>query len=144
MRELRETQQRAQGAEERAVEAERRVASLQKTLEESRASATAQGGSKVEADDSEAVALRARVEDLETELRHKNVTIAQLQDMARELTPSGDEGTLLRKLQESEKAQVEAVSRATVLDGEMQNYRQFMERTMARHKKELAKWKKKH
>jgi hypothetical protein len=67
--------------------------------------------------------------------------IARLEALPKELTVSGDPDTLLAQLQRSEKEAVEYMSRATVLQGEVDHYQETIKTMLKKHKKELAKLK---
>ena len=64
-----------------------------------------------------------------------------MEALPRELTVTGDEGTLLAQLQTSEKEAIGAMTKVTILQGEVEHYQESIKNMLKKHKKDLAKYK---
>ena len=66
-------------------------------------------------------------------------TVSALEALPRELTVEAEEGSLLEQLQRSQKEAIEALTRATVLEGELEHTRESMRALVKKSKRKRSK-----
>merc|ERR1719238_2285627 len=99
--------------------------------------------------------LRIQVSELEEQLRHAQdeLSAAKAENVPRarrasvvvkSAVPAGpvEEGTLMAQLQESEQRAVALLSRNTVLEEELDNYKKYLKAQVKKYQKEISKLKK--